>query len=90
MVNSTLFNRGYFLLFFSVFVISLMSANILSVIGVGFKQSEMNYASLNATSGITTGLSDVQNTVFGGFALILVGIVVLGAFGMMQIFGSYG
>ena len=34
----------------------------------------------------TEGISDAQTTVFAGFALIAVGIIVLAAFGLISVF----
>jgi len=52
-----------------------------------------NLTSYNATAivdcpnvGYTTGTASVQVTVFAGFALIAVGIIVLAAFGLINVF----
>ena len=37
-------------------------------------------------SGVATGMSSTQATVFAGFGLIAVGIIVLAAFGLINIF----
>ena len=39
-----------------------------------------------ANTGYTTGTTSVQATVFAGFALVAVGIIVLAAFGLISIF----
>jgi len=36
--------------------------------------------------GVTTGLASAQSTVFAGFGLIAVGIIVLAAFGLINVF----
>jgi len=41
----------------------------------------------NATRGnVTAGMDSTQSTVFAGFGLIAVGIIVLAAFGLINIF----
>ena len=35
---------------------------------------------------VTAGLTSTQNTVFAGFGLIAVGIIVLAAFGLINVF----
>ena len=37
-------------------------------------------------SGVTTSLDSTQTTVFAGFALVAVGIIVLAAFGLVNVF----
>ena len=37
-------------------------------------------------ANVTTAMRQTQNTVFAGFALIAVGIIVLAAFGLINIF----
>ena len=39
-----------------------------------------------ADGNVTTGLANTQSTVFAGFGLIAVGIIVLAAFGLINIF----
>ena len=39
-----------------------------------------------AVANITSGLASTQSTVFAGFGLVAVGIIVLAAFGLIQIF----
>jgi hypothetical protein len=41
---------------------------------------------IDATTDINTGLSSTQATVFAGFGLVAVGIIVLAAFGLINIF----
>ena len=41
---------------------------------------------VNAGADINAGLSSTQTTVFAGFGLIAVGIIVLAAFGLINIF----
>lgn len=38
------------------------------------------------TNAVNTSLNNTQTTVFAGFALVAVGIIVLAAFGMISIF----
>jgi len=42
--------------------------------------------SVNETRNITNAMRTTQNTVFAGFALVAVGIIVLAAFGLINIF----
>jgi len=42
--------------------------------------------SANETRNITNSMRQAQNTVFAGFALIAVGIIVLAAFGLINVF----
>ena len=42
--------------------------------------------SVNETKNISNAMRQTQNTVFAGFALIAVGIIVLAAFGLINIF----
>jgi len=44
--------------------------------------TEINLTNAN----ITAGMNSTQTTVFAGFGLIAVGIIVLAAFGLIQIF----
>lgn len=39
----------------------------------------------NGVSNVTTALDSAQATVFAGFALLAVGIIVMGAFGVISI-----
>jgi len=41
---------------------------------------------VNETANITNAMRQTQNTIFAGFALIAVGIIVLAAFGLINIF----
>jgi len=41
---------------------------------------------VDASTDISTGLGSTQATVFAGFGLIAVGIIVLAAFGLINIF----
>lgn len=41
---------------------------------------------VDASTDLAGGLSSTQATVFAGFALIAVGIIVLAAFGLIQVF----
>ncbi len=45
-----------------------------------------NTSSTIDDSGYVTGVDNAQTTVFAGFALIAVGIIVLAAFGLISIF----
>jgi hypothetical protein len=45
-----------------------------------------NTSTLIDDSGYVDGVSSTQTTVFAGFALIAVGIIVLAAFGLISIF----
>jgi len=45
-----------------------------------------NGTSVSAAGDINAGLSSTQSTVFAGFGLIAVGIIVLAAFGLINIF----
>ena len=40
----------------------------------------------NGDNNVTDGLNSTQTTVFAGFGLIAVGIIVLAAFGLINIF----
>ena len=40
----------------------------------------------NVDGNVTAGLNSTQTTVFAGFSLIAVGIIVLAAFGMISVF----
>jgi len=40
----------------------------------------------SANVNVTNGLASTENTVFAGFGLIAVGIIVLAAFGLINIF----
>jgi len=42
--------------------------------------------SVNETRNISNAMRTTQNTIFAGFALIAVGIIVLAAFGLINIF----
>ena len=42
--------------------------------------------SVNETKNITNAMRQTQSTIFAGFALIAVGIIVLAAFGLINIF----
>jgi len=42
--------------------------------------------SVNETKNITDAMRQTQNTIFAGFALMAVGIIVLAAFGLINIF----
>jgi hypothetical protein len=42
--------------------------------------------SANVQGNVTAGLDSTQTTVFAGFGLIAVGIIVLAAFGLVSIF----
>ena len=42
--------------------------------------------SAQVAGNVTAGLDSTQTTVFAGFGLIAVGIIVLAAFGLIQIF----
>jgi len=42
--------------------------------------------SASVAGNVTAGLDSTQTTVFAGFGLIAVGIIVLAAFGLIQIF----
>jgi len=53
--------------------------------------SSSTLATLNATDPLsynltTQGMNNAQQTVFAGFGLIAVGIIVLAAFGLIQVF----
>jgi len=41
---------------------------------------------IDASTDLTTAQSSVQQTVFAGFGLIAVGVIVLAAFGLISIF----
>jgi len=41
---------------------------------------------VSATNNISSDLDSVQTTVFAGFGLVAVGIIVLAAFGLINIF----
>lgn len=41
---------------------------------------------ISATNNISSDLDSVQTTVFAGFGLVAVGIIVLAAFGLINIF----
>jgi len=45
-----------------------------------------NTSLLIADTTVTTGLNSTQATVFAGFGLIAVGIIVLAAFGLINVF----
>lgn len=45
-----------------------------------------NTSTLIVDSTVVTGLSSTQATVFAGFGLIAVGIIVLAAFGLINVF----
>jgi len=45
-----------------------------------------NSSTLIDDSGFTSGVDNAQTTVFAGFALVAVGIIVLAAFGLISIF----
>ena len=45
-----------------------------------------NTSTLIDDSGFTSGVDNAQTTVFAGFALVAVGIIVLAAFGLISIF----
>jgi len=47
-----------------------------------------NSSVLIPDSAVTQGLASTQTTVFAGFGLIAVGIIVLAAFGLISIFKS--
>ena len=40
----------------------------------------------NADTNITTAMNSAQTTIFAGFGLIAVGIIVLAAFGLINVF----
>jgi len=40
----------------------------------------------DVAANVTAGLNSTQQTVFAGFGLIAVGIIVLAAFGLIQVF----
>ena len=40
----------------------------------------------DVAANVTAGLNSTQTTVFAGFGLVAVGIIVLAAFGLIQIF----
>jgi len=40
----------------------------------------------SANANVTNGITSTENTVFAGFGLIAVGIIVLAAFGLINIF----
>ena len=42
--------------------------------------------SADVAANVTAGLNSTQTTVFAGFGLIAVGIIVLAAFGLIQVF----
>jgi len=41
---------------------------------------------VNETANLTSAMRSTQNTIFAGFALVAVGIIVLAAFGLINIF----
>lgn len=45
-----------------------------------------NTSSLITDSAAATGIDDAKNTVFSGFTLITVGVIVLAAFGIIAVF----
>lgn len=58
------------------------------VLMVGYLVIAQVRAALPATTdgNVTAGLASTQQTVFAGFGLIAVGIIVLAAFGLINIF----
>ena len=58
------------------------------VLMVGYLVIAQVRAALPASSdgNVTAGLASTQTTVFAGFSLIAVGIIVLAAFGLINVF----
>ena len=50
-----------------------------------FGDNTSSFISVTNT-GVSTGMSATQTTVFAGFALLAVGIIVLAAFGLINVF----
>ena len=57
---------------------------------VGYLVVAQVYTSLNSTSSLTAearaGMNSAQTTVFAGFGLVAVGIIVLAAYGLISVF----
>ena len=68
--------------------ISIGAIGIGVVLMVGYLVIAQVRAALPATTdgNVTAGLASTQATVFAGFGLIAVGIIVLAAFGLINIF----
>ena len=73
--------------------IAVTAIGIAVVLMVGFLviaqvRAALPVTGLSATvaGNVTAGLDSTQTTVFAGFGLIAVGIIVLAAFGLIQIF----
>jgi hypothetical protein len=58
------------------------------VLMVGYLVIAQVKAALPSTNdtAVTTGLTNTQTTVFAGFGLIAVGIIVLAAYGLIRVF----
>jgi hypothetical protein len=57
---------------------------------VGYLVVAQVFTSLNSTTSMTaearTGMTQAQNTVYAGFGLVAVGIIVLAAYGLISVF----
>ena len=49
-------------------------------------KSALQNADASSNANVTKGMNSTMNTVFAGFGLIAVGIIVLAAFGLINIF----
>ena len=76
---------------FMQIAISAIGIGIVVMVGylvIAQVRSALPLSSLDATTAaaVNTSLNNTQTTVFAGFALVAVGIIVLAAFGMISVF----
>lgn len=92
MVKTNLIIWGYFLLFFSIYLGSIAYGALPVVfhdndVVDSLPQTEYTQA-VNATVSLAA-MGSAQSTVFAGFALVAVGIIVLAFYGMVSTFNGY-
>lgn len=73
-------------------VVLMVGYLVVAQVRAALPSTGLTYQSWNGTafvtvdSGVSSGLNSTQTTVFAGFGLIAVGIIVLAAFGLINVF----
>jgi len=64
----------------------IVVAQVRSALPTSLQYQNASGALVSASADINTGLNSTQATVFAGFGLVAVGIIVLAAFGLINVF----
>ena len=92
MSNVKLLAKGYILTFAGIFLLGTLitawPAISAKLYDKPLELSDTDTAYQAAVVNATMGLSGTQSTIFAGFALVAVGIIVLFAFGLISVFGG--